>query len=376
MRNLEPVRGISGGLVSAIAGFNPYSDRVKAYSTIFGLEQEFTKEVMSWGNDLEPLMARRYAQQTGAILWPNTDWGLHYFDPIQHPVYDWWFGTPDRLVISDRTFIIPPELFLSDYDVALAECKAMMTLPSFWAQVIRGWEGKTAGWRMRRNWGEEGSDDIPEMYVCQASWYLDLCRAFAPHLNRWDVSVFFDIHNFKHYHIDHNPDFSNVIFRMAEDFWNNNILTRTPPDRDDSPAWREFFKKFFPMETEDLREATKQEEGLMLGLWNLSVAYKEAETQIDGLKNELRFRIGDGEGIQGTLEDGNIWKITWKKNKDGSAIAYETAFQKLAQATDPKLAEKIIAEHTYPVTSNRVLRTSWPKEAKTPTEKGRKKKGA
>ena len=376
MQNLQPTKGISGSLISAITGFNPYSDSVRAYNSIFGLEEEFTKEVMSWGNDLEPLMARRYAIHTGAHLWPNTDWGLHYFDPIVHPQYDWWCGTPDRLVIADPTWIVPPEHFLQNYDQALAECKVMLTLPAFWSQVLRGWEGKTAGPRMRRNWGEEGSDDIPEMYVCQSAWYLDLCRAFAPHLMQWDVSVFFDIHSFMHYQIKYNPDFSNVLFGAAQDFWTKNVLTRTPPDRNDSPHWKAFFKKFFPYETEELDEATKVEEQLMLRAYSISTAIKEAEPELEGLKNELRFRIGDREGIQGTLADGKIWKITWKKNRDGVSTDYEAAFRELAKLTDPKLAEKLLEDNTQPVTGARVLRTSWPKEAKTPKEKGRKKKGA
>ncbi|MEW6385952.1 MAG: YqaJ viral recombinase family protein [Thermodesulfobacteriota bacterium] len=378
---IQPTKAISGSLIAAIAGFNPWSDAVYAYNAIFGLADEESSSAASWGEKLEPLLAREYAEEHRALLWPHTDFGLdHRRSYLMHPQHNWASGTPDRLVISDPKWIIPLELHLQDPEAAQELARQQVQDGNFWDQVKWGWEGKTAGPRMVHLWGEEDTDDIPPLYLCQVAWYMGLTS-----LPRWDLSVLLGGQYFRTYYLQRVPELEQMLYQVGHDFWHNHILVRTPPPRDASPAWKNYFKRWFPQETEPLKPAAREDEALMLRLWQVAQQLKELEAEDETLRNELRMVIGDHAGIEGVYQ-GMPWKITWKKNKDGKKTDWEKLCNKIVELhkdylmkmEGPKAFAKFV-EVTYPpylaectssIEGARVFRPSFPKH---PTEKGKKK---
>jgi predicted phage-related endonuclease len=367
---MQPTKGISGSLIAAIAGFSPWSDAVKAYNVIFGLADEEESAAATWGVRIEPLMAREYAQEHGVMLWPHSDFGLDYKKSyLIHPAYDWATGTPDRLVIADPKWLIPLDLYVQDPEAAQDLARQQLMDPNFWDQVLWGWEGKTAGPRMLKWWGEDGTDDVPPFYLCQTTWYQSLTE-----LERWDLSVLLGGQTFRTYYLKREKELEQTLLATGEQFWNKHILTRTPPPRDASPAWKVFFKRWFPVEKEPLREATPAEEHLMADLWEVRQQLKNLSDLNETLSNEMRFLIGDARGIQG-----KDWSVTFTKNKDGEKTNHEAVLAGLVAwvaTSQPGMKrifneayELLLKQHTFPTQGARVLRPSWPKPPKPPKEK-------
>ena len=362
MENLKPIKGISGTLAGAVLGVNPWKSPLRAYNSIFGLEDVEEREAMTWGTRLEPLIAREYQERTGAILWPGTDFGLDHHHPMRHAEIPWWTGTPDRLVVNDPKYLIDPELYYADGEKARAVMEETLADPAFWAQVERGWEAKTAGPRMAVLWGEEDSDEIPEIYLIQSSWYLCLTRSYNPEITTWDVSVLLGGQQFRTYQVRFNPKLAEAMAAKAVDFWQNHVLTRTPPKPSADPAWKEFFRRFYPGETQPLTEATTRETKLFTDLWRAHVSLTAWEEHYESLTNELKLLIGDREGIKGTI-DNLPWKLTWKKTKDIQKTDWKAALDELYQCL-PDLEvtiKEIVNAHTTTIPGPRRFLPSWPK---------------
>lgn len=376
MPQIEPVKGISGTLIGAIADLNPWKSPVNAYNAVFGLaEPDDEKQAATWGQRIEPLLARQYQDDTGAILWPNVDFGMDYKQPMSHQSFPWWTGTPDRLVIADPKWLIPVELYVNDYDQAMHDIKVMLTLGDFWKSVRGGWEGKTAGYRMMGLWGEQGTDSIPEMYLVQSAWYLSMCRSWNPKITRWDLSCLIGGQDYRPYIIDYSPKLEESLTRLGLNFWENNILARTPPPVSADPAWKQFFQRFYPQETEALAEPTDADVKNFLELYDISLQLKPLENRKETLENTIKLALGEREGFAGTLADGKVWKVTWKKIKDSRVIDYEEAVAEFMEISTRKLQtfmQEILDKHTKDKIGVRRMNTSWPKEPKPVKEKKQK----
>jgi predicted phage-related endonuclease len=365
--NVEPIKGIGGTLVGAILGVNPWKSPLQAYNEIFGLEDMEEREAMRWGQKLEPLLAREYQERTGLMLWPNIEMGLDYRKPLRNAWEEWWTGTPDRLVIQDGAWLVNPK-----DPKAVEAIEEILADPLFWKNVIKGWEGKTAGYRQMPLWGECGTDEVPEIYLVQSHWYLDLVRSYNPDIEEWDLSVLLGGQEFRSYTIKHNPKLGQVIYRTAKKFWEEHVLRRTPPAPSADPAWKEFFRHFYPEATRPLEEATPGETRLFLDLWVAHRRLKKAEEDYESIVNALKLQIGEREGIQGVLTDmidteGRVadlaWKVTWKATKPIQKTDWKGVIQTL-QDRLPDLVltiEEVVAEHTETVPGTRRFVPSWPK---------------
>lgn len=373
MQQLEPIKGISGTLIGAIAELNPWKSPVSAYNAVFGLDEpDGEKQAATWGQRIEPLLARQYQDDTGAILWPNCDFGMDYKRPMHHQTHSWWSGTPDRLVIADPKWLIPVELYCDDYEQALHDIEVMLTLGDFWKSVRGGWEGKTAGYRMMGLWGEKGTDSIPEMYLVQSAWYLAMCRSWNPKITRWDLSCLIGGQDYRPYIIEHNAKLEESLARLGLDFWENHILARTPPPVSADPAWKQFFQRFYPTETEPMDQATDEDTKNFLELYDINLQLKPLEERQEILENTIKLALGEREGFEGTLADGKVWKVTWKKVKDRQVVNYEGAVADFMNQGTAKLCrfmQEIIDLNTKDKPGVRRMLSSWPKEPKPVKEK-------
>lgn len=356
MERIEPVRGISGSLAAAVMGVNPWKSPLSAYLEIYGLAEEEEREAMLWGSRLEPLLAREYQERTGAILWPHTDFGLGHRYPLKHKEISWWEGTPDRLVIEDPRFLIN-----TNTEKAQAAMEEVLADPAFWRQVVKGWEGKTAGWRMMHLWGEEDTDEIPEIYLIQCSWYLELTRSYNPNISNWDVSVLIGGQKFRTYKVDYNSDLVESMKAKAGEFWHEHVLARTPPPPSADPAWKKYFRIFLAESSSPLEKASEREAELFYEAWRAYKNLKAMEQEYEALCNALKLAIGKREGIEG---DG--WRITWKKSKDRVETDWEKAYFALCEyCADKGLLindEDFSGKYTIIKPGPRIFRPVWPRE--------------
>lgn len=126
--------GIGGSDAGTIAGLNRYKTAYELWLEKTGKKESFQgNQATSWGNALEDIVAQKYAERTGSKLRKSNNIFIH-------KKYKWMTGNIDRLVAGSKKLV----------------------------------EIKTALGKFRSDveWGDDGSDIVPEIYFIQIQHYL------------------------------------------------------------------------------------------------------------------------------------------------------------------------------------------------------------
>lgn len=194
-------RGIGGSDIAAIAGLNPFKSAIDVFLDKTGKippVQENAK--MKWGKLLEEPVASEFETSTGfQVQKVNAI--------LQSTEMPFALANLDRLYKNTET-----------RQNGILEVKT-----TGWAQA---WE----------------DDQIPDMYYCQAMWYLAVTglpeARFAVLINGSDFRT--------PPTLKRDENVIKNLFQIADKFWNHNVLTNTPPDPDRSPATKEAYKLLYP----------------------------------------------------------------------------------------------------------------------------------
>jgi putative phage-type endonuclease len=174
-------RGIGGSDVAAIMGLSPFK-------TAFRVYQEKRKEVDDWG---------------GNAL---TDWGSR----MEPAIRQWYSDTTGRAVrLPDKI------IFNEKYPYMLASLDGFTDDP-------RGVEIKTA--RSGRDWGEPGTDQIPDYYLVQVQHYM-IVTGFPV----FDVPVSIGGGAPELYEVPADKELQEMIIEAEARFWEQ-VQNGNPPD--------------------------------------------------------------------------------------------------------------------------------------------------
>lgn len=238
------------------------------------------------GNALEPLIAKLYTRDTGAQL----------RDPAQTVVstpFEWKLATPDRIRVVD--------------DVPV-ECKVAYTSDG---------------------WGEPGTDEIPQQYILQCQWQLDVLGADVAHVAAI-IGRTFGI-----YVIRRDEALCEALTEAGERFWKDYVLPGMQPPVTAHERDKAYLQQAFANYQTKVVEATEHHECLAADLAVAREQQRLAEERVELFSNQLREQIGDAEGIQGAG-----WKCTWKAPKPTKKVDWEAVAQDLC------VDEMTIARHT------------------------------
>jgi putative phage-type endonuclease len=183
---MERKNYIGGSDLGAICGLNPYRTALDVYldKTSDDIRCE-TSPAMRWGNLLEDVIAEEYGRVSGCrIEKPSA--------PIIHSKYQFLGANIDRWVISTN----------SPY---ILECK-------------------TAGFTKAREWGDSGTDQVPESYLIQCAYYASICD-----VPKVDIAVLIGGQDFRIYTYERNKELEEKLIKIACNFWHNHIEKRIPP---------------------------------------------------------------------------------------------------------------------------------------------------
>lgn len=283
-------QGIGGTDVAAIVGVNPYRTAIDVYCDKLGLsEPREETRAMRLGKRLEPVLIAEYSLETGleALPWQAL---------LRHPTVPWMLGTPDARLV---------------------------TLP-------RGLELKTAGGRQAHRWGEPGSDDVPDEYLCQVAWYMAVAD-----MPEWDVAVLIGGQDFRVYHVERDAELEAALIERATDFWHRHIVAQVPPPLDGSPSSRRYIEARFRRNVAPLLQATIDQQDILDELVQARCRRLEAEAVEAELETRVKALIGEAEGIQWPLG-----RVTWRASKDST----RTDWAAVAAALNPP--GDLVAEHT------------------------------
>ena len=261
---LEERKTYLGGTdISAVIGVNPYRTALDVYldktSSDTVLQQD--NEAMYWGRTLEDIVLNEYSKRTGVNIIPPM--GTHY--DIKH---------------------------------------------RFLACNIDGWvengiilECKTAGARTADQWGEEGTDEIPESYLCQVAWYCAITGA-----HRADIAVLMGGQDFRIYTYHANQNFQDKLIQAGVDFWQSHVLKLCPPPATNTQDLVKLYRKTNEQHieaNETILQIAHNLKDMMIAKKILDEDIKKAQFQIQDFMREYDV-LTDHEGKA---------IVTWKNRK-------------------------------------------------------------
>jgi len=176
---------IGGTDLASIFGLSPYRTALDVYldKTSDDIGEE-SSPAMKWGSLLEDVVAKEYAEVTGYNLEiePNV---------LYHPKYKFLGANIDRWADNKKHVL---------------ECK-------------------TAGFTKTKEWGEEGTDQVPESYLVQVAYYAAICN-----VPKVDIAVLIGGQDFRIHTYARNRELEDKLINIACNFfWHNHIEKRIPP---------------------------------------------------------------------------------------------------------------------------------------------------
>jgi putative phage-type endonuclease len=253
---------LGGTDLSSIAGLNPYRTALDVYldKTSDDIACE-TSPAMRWGTLLEDTIAKEYAEVTGQTIEiePNT---------IYHPSMKFLGANIDRWV-GDKEYVL--------------ECK-------------------TAGFTRGKEWGEEGTDQIPESYLVQVAYYAAICA-----VPKIDIAVLIGGQDFRIYTYERTKELEDKLIKIACNFWHNHIEKMIPPK---CVSTRDTFNLFPQSNYHEI----VAESNIIEKLQELKGA-KEEESRIQSTIEKLKTDIQEFMRDYDVLIDNNGNVIaTWKNS--------------------------------------------------------------
>lgn len=323
-------KGLGGTDIAALAGLNPWKGPMDVYLEKLGLvDSEPDNEAMYWGKALEPVLAKRYKKEKGIEIEIPDPQTLPFVK--MPPEMTWITGSPDAV-----------------YSITRFE----QTDFGAWMNCEGGVDFKTTG--RRQDYGDPGTDQVPDWVACQCQWYCGLTGA-----KWWDVAVLFFAprREFAIYHLERNQEIIDQLTEIGREFWEGHVIPQVPPPIDGSAGSKRFLDLTYPQDRGEMLAATGYIQSLVDFLKNTRDRLKEAEEEKLFLENRLKNIIQDAAGIQG---DG--WKVTWKKTRDRKEIDWEGIAEHIANMQNIPL-DPYISGHTITKRGPRVFRL-WVKEEK------------
>lgn len=257
---LEERRSMIGSSdAAAVLGLSPYRTPLHIYQSKVepvSAEEEMERSPLEWGpmdfgNLFEETVADLYARVTGRLVTAPAS-------PIlRHPNYPHVGASIDRVG------------YTVDEPARVVECKT-----SEWPE----------------QWGEPGTDEIPEDYFIQTQHQL-----LVSDLSVADVPVLFRGNKFSIYTVHRNERLGERLLEVYEDFWKL-VLAGTPPPLDwKHPSTPRLVKEMFADVEDVTLDLGKEEEDLVMAMWRLGEERRRIEKETEAIKARLGYRMGNAK---------------------------------------------------------------------------------
>lgn len=289
--------GIGGSDIGAILGFNKYKTPLQVWKEKVGeVGPDEAGEAAYWGTQLEPVVAQEYSKRTGFKV-------QRVNRIIQHPIMAWMAANIDRIVWQNGKMPVVKNDIRSKH---LLECKT--TNP------------------FAKDWGEEETDEIPNSYNLQCTWYLIILNA-----DICDVAVLIGGQKYSQYRVVRNPKLEAMMIQRARQFWFDNVIAGVPPKPTALNEVNECFKR--DNGNSILADCDTQES--ITELKRLKKEIKSLETQAELHETKIKQCLGESA----ILVDNHGNKLASWKLQNSNRFN-----EKNFKTAHPELAKKFIKQ--------------------------------
>ena len=274
---------LGGSDIGAILGFSKYRTALDVWLEKTGrITNTVNNLPIRFGSFAESFVASEYATQTGYDL-------VHSEEGIPHPQYPFMVGHIARFAFESGSH---EHTDLSDLFNSDGSCAATHLL-----------ECKTASPFNQSDWGELGTDEVPMSYLVQCLWYLAITN-----LERCDVAVLFGNSDFRIYEVYRDKELEDLIITKAAAFWNDYVLSDTPPPAQCETDYQNLFKKEVAGKAIEAKPVIYE---LTAKLQLLNSEIKSKELEISQIKQTIMGQMGEAELL---TYQGQVL-ATWKSPK-------------------------------------------------------------
>lgn len=293
----ERQKGIGGTDISAIIGVNKFKTPFDVWEDKTGRAPKFEgNKHTKRGQYMEDAVANYFEDVSGhrVIRASETD------EMLIHNKYPFLLGSPDR------------RYFAASGGKGVLECKT--TMQSF----------------------DENIESIPQAWFVQLQWYLGL-TGYKQGTIAWAELGYNS--DFKSLEIEFNPDFFDYMVAQGVCFWNNYIMTDTPPPAVNSEDVEKMFKshtdgKFITATPEFYQVYEELKEHMLLK--------KAVEADIERCQEAIKMAMGDAEGAK----YGDQVLATWKTSK-GSVKFDDKALKEADPDTWAKFTKEVAGSRRF-----------------------------
>jgi len=180
-------------------------------------------------------------------------------------------------------------------------------------------EMKTVSPFAAKDWGEEGTDEIPIWYVSQVAHGQMVTRR-----NKTIVAALIGTDDLRIHWIERDDELIQIIRSKEIEFWER-IQLREPPQ----PTTADDINRLYRFDAGTIMEADEELIELIAQASSTKAHLKAAETRLDVLITQIKERMGEAALL---MHNGQKL-ISWKNNKESIKIDWEEAFYALSAKT-------------------------------------------
>jgi putative phage-type endonuclease len=251
--------GIGASEAAAVLGLDEYKTPLHLYLDKRGESPDIEETDEMWlGHLQEPVVAKYFTRRTGIAV-VQSPVGL-----FRHPEHDFVLATPDAILA----------------DGSLGE-----------------W--KTTNFRMEDGLGDEGTDDIPERWLCQVQQQMGVMRIHSAY-----IAALIDGRRLKIYRVEFNGRLFEIIVEAERELWER-IINGDPPE----PDWNHSRTAQLVKEMRDsIFDTRVRMPADIAGMWERYERLGKLSSTIAKRRDELKARVTYwlGENYAGVLPDGRM----------------------------------------------------------------------
>jgi putative phage-type endonuclease len=228
-------------------------------------------------------------------------------------------------------------------------------------------EVKTAGMSELRQWGEAGTDQIPQGYVFQTQWYAGVAKACGQtDVDDVDVAALVG-GDLRLYVVPFDGELFGLLEQALERFWVDHVLARRPPPVAEPLRDVDAIGVLYPRHSGNERHwetYASEEQRAILAYLGSRAARIAAQREEAAAEAALKLILKDTPKVYGLPPGSGAKALSWKQSKQGHATDWKMLAEELAETFNVRGEDyaRLVREHTTTKEGARPLRVTALKE--------------